>query len=427
VYWIESHALPIVAGQLVVRSGSAADPAGLPGLAAFTAAMLDEGTRTRDALAIASQLEGLGANLTTGSTFDGSYVTFDVLKPNAEQALAIVSDVSLGPTFPEQDVERVRGDRLTSLLQQRDSPFQIAFRVMYPALYGPTHPYGHVPLGTEEALKKITRDDIAGFYRSSYSPVNAALVLAGDLTEAEARRLATQAFGSWSGPAVAAPAPTAPTTIPERVVLVDMARAPQTAVGIVQLGVKRSDPDFERLNVMNTILGGLFSSRINLNLREKHGYTYGAFSSLVETRGVGPLFVGSAVRADVTGASVREMLSEAQAMTQAEVTPDELALAKDSIARSLPALFETTRSAVGTVGSLFLFELPPDYYAGLPGRLASMTAAEVFAATKRHLAPDRMLVVAVGDRAQAEPQIGGLKLGSVAYRDRDGKSIAGGK
>ena len=427
VYWIESHALPIVAGQLVVRSGSAADPAGLPGLAAFTAAMLDEGTKTRDALAIAAQLEGLGANLTTGSNFDGSYVTFDVLKPNAEQALAIVSDVALGPTFPEKDVERVRGDRLTTLLQLRDSPFQIAFRVMYPALYGPGHPYGHTPLGSEEALKKITRDDLAAFYRASYAPANAALVLAGDLTEAEARRLATQAFGGWSGQAVAVPAPPAPTSIPERVVLVDMTGAPQTAIGIVQLGVKRSDPDFERLNVMNTILGGLFSSRVNLNLREKHGYTYGAFSSLVETRGVGPLFVGSAVRADVTGASVREMLNEAQGMTQAEVTPDELALAKDSIARSLPALFETTRSAVGTVGSLFLFELPPDYYAGLPGRLASMTAAEVFAATRRHLAPDRMLVVAVGDRAQAEPQIGGLQLGSVAYRDRDGKTIAGGK
>jgi zinc protease len=427
VYWIESHALPIVAGQLVVRSGSAADPAGLPGLAAFTAAMLDEGTKTRDALAIATQLEGLGANLTTGSNFDGSYVTFDVLKPNAEQALAIVSDVALGPTFPEKDVERVRGDRLTALLQQRDSPFQIAFRVMYPALYGPHHPYGHTPLGSEEALKKITRDDIAAFYRASYAPANAALVLAGDLTEADVRRLAHQAFGAWSGQAAAAPAPPPPASIPERVVLVDMKGAPQTALGIAQLGVKRSDPDFERLNVMNTILGGLFSSRVNLNLREKHGYTYGAFSSLVETRGVGPLFVGSAVRADVTGASVREMLSEARAMTQAEVTPEELALAKDSIARSLPALFETTRSAVGTMGQLFLFDLAPDYYAGLPARLSSMTAAEVFAATKRHLAPDRMLIVAVGDRAQAEPQIGGLKLGSVAYRDRDGKSIGGGQ
>jgi zinc protease len=284
-----------------------------------------------------------------------------------------------------------------------------------------------VPLGTEEALKKITRDDIAGFYRASYAPANAALVLAGDLTEAEARRLATQAFGSWSGQAGAVPAPPTPASIPERVVIVDMAGAPQTAIGIVQLGVKRSDPDFERLNVMNTILGGLFSSRVNMNLREKHGYTYGAFSSLVEARGVGPLFVGSAVRADVTGASVLEMLNEARGMTQSPVTPEELALAKDSIARSLPALFETTRSAVGTVGSLFLFELTPDYYAGLPGRLASMTAAEVFAATQRHLAPDRMLVVAVGDRAQAEPQISGLKLGSVAYRDRDGKTIAGGK
>ena len=164
-----------------------------------------------------------------------------------------------------------------------------------------------------------------------------------------------------------------------------------------------------------------------VHLREEHGYTYGAFSSLVETRGVGPLFVGSAVRADVTGASVREMLKEARAMTQAEVTPEELAMAKESIARSLPALFETTRSAVSTVGQLFLFELPPDHYAGLPGRLASMTGAEVFAATRRHLAPDRMLIVAVGDRAQAEPQIGGLELGTVAYRDRDGKPVGGGR
>jgi len=427
VYWLESHALPIVTGQLVVRSGSAADPARLPGLAAFTAAMLDEGTKTRDALAIASELEGLGANLTTGSGVDGSYVTFDVLKPHAEQALAIVSDVALGPTFPEQDVERVRGDRLTSLLQERDSPSQIAFRVMYAVLYGPGHPYGHTPLGSEEALKTITRDDIAGFYRSSYVPANAALVLAGDLTEAETRRLATRAFGSWSGQVVAAPAPPAPTSIPERVVLVDMAGAPQTAVLMSQLGVKRSAPDFESLNVMNTILGGLFSSRVNLSLREKYGYTYGAFSGLVERRDVGPLFVGSAVRTDVTGPSVREMLNEVRGMTQAEVTSGELTLAKDFIARSLPALFETTRSAVGTLGKLFVFDLPPDYYAGLPGRLALMTAGEVFAATKRHVVPDRMLVVAVGDRAQAEPQIGGLMSGSVGYRDRDGKTIGGGK
>ena len=427
VYWVESHALPVVAGQLVVRSGSAADPAPLPGLAAFTAAMLDEGTKTRDALAIAADLEGLGANLSTGSNFDGSFVTFDVLKPNAERALAIVSDLSLAPAFPGADMERVRGDRLTSLLQLRDSPFQIALRVLYPALYGPGHPYGHTPLGSEEALKKISRDDVAGFYRSSYSPGNAALVLAGDLTEAEARRLATQAFGGWAGSAVATPAPPTPASIPERVVLVDTAGAPQTALLMAQLGVKRADPDFERLNVMNTILGGLFSSRVNLNLREKHGYTYGAFSSLNESRGVGPLFVGSAVRTDVTGPSVHEMLSEAQGMTRAEVSADELALAKDSIARSLPALFETTRSAVGTVGQLFLFDLPPDYYAGLPARLASMTAAEVFAATRRHLTPDRMLVVAVGDRAQAEPQIAALKLGTVAYRDRDGKPPAGGK
>jgi zinc protease len=171
---------------------------------------------------------------------------------------------------------------------------------------------------------------------------------------------------------------------------------------------------------MNQILGGLFSSRLNLNLREKNGYTYGAFSAVVQRRGIAPIYAGASVRTDVTGRSVEESFKEVSGMLKSEVSPDEMKLAKESISRSLPALFETTGSTVGTIGTLYLFDLPPDYYQNLPERLESMSAQDVYAATKKHLRPEDMLVVAVGDRRQIEPQLAKLKLGSVAYRTPDG-------
>jgi zinc protease len=176
---------------------------------------------------------------------------------------------------------------------------------------------------------------------------------------------------------------------------------------------------------MNQILGGLFSSRINLNLRERHGYTYGAFSGVSESRGVGPFWVGASVRTDVTGASIREILGEVGAMLERPVGDDELRLAKDSITRSLAALFETTETTVSTIGSLFLNELAADYYEHLPGRIDTLSAEEVFEATRRHLAPERMIIIAVGDRAAIEPQIESLALGGITYRDLDGKTPDG--
>jgi zinc protease len=424
VYLVESHELPVVAGQLVVRSGSASDPAGKHGLAAYTAAMLDEGTSKRDALQIAADLEALGASLTTGSGVDGSFVNWRSLKANAAEATAIAAETVLDPSFPAADVERVRNDRRTMLLQQKDSPFQTAFRVLYPSMYGSTHPYGHVPLGDDEALQAITRDDLVSFWRTSYAPQNAALVLAGDLTMDEAKKLAESAFGSWRGTGAEIPRPVAGTPIPERVVIVDKTSAPQTAVGVAQFGVPRSDPDYERINVMNQVLGGLFASRINMNLREKHGYTYGAFSFMQDNRGAGPFVVGAAVRSDVTGPAIEEIFKEVKAMQSAPVTADELSLAKESVSRSLPALFETTNSTVGTIGQLYLFELPADYYSGLPGRIASMTAADVQSVAQKFLKPESMKVIAVGDRAQIVPQIEKLGLGDITYRGADAKPIA---
>ena len=424
VLLVESHRLPVVAGTLVLRSGSAQDPQDLPGLAGFTASMLDEGTEKRDALAIANELHKLGASLNTGSSVDGSTIACRSLKQTAGATMSILSDVALHPAFPEKDIERVRDERVTSLLQQRDSPNQTASRIMWSCLYGPSHPYGHISLGTSEALKKITRDDMRKFYQAYFTPQNSALVLVGDLNEVEAKKLANEALGSWTGPPTETPRPPTGTMISSRVIIVDKPEMPQTALRVVQLGLMRSDPDFERFDLANTILGGLFSSRINMNLRETHGYTYGAFSALSENRGQGPFLIGTSVRADVTGASIDEILKEVKIMTEKPVTDEELRMAKESTVRTLPALFQTTGSSAGTIATLYLYDLPPDYYQTLPGRIAGITPADVQAVSKKYLAPDRMLVIAVGDRGKIEPQITKLKLGSVAYRDLDGKEVA---
>ena len=420
VYLVESHALPVVSAHLQLRSGSAADPVQLPGLAGFTVAMLDEGTHKRDALGIAREIESLGAQMGSSTISDGSSIWVEGLRQNIDKTLDVMSDIVLDPTFPANEIERVRNDRRTAVLQEKDSPVQTALRVTTASLFGSTHPYGHVPLGTEQAIQTIKQDDLVKFYRSSFGPENAALVLAGDITEPEARKLAEKAFGAWKGAGTPIPPPPAGTRIPERVVIVDKPSAPQTMLLLAQQGVMRSDPDYEKLNVANQILGGLFSSRLNLNLREKHGFTYGAFSAVVERRGVAPIYAGASVRTDVTGRAVEESFKEVNGMLAREVSPDELKLAKESITRSLPALFETSESTVGTIGSLFLFDLPPDYYQSLPARIESMTAGEVFDATKRRLKPDDMLVVAVGDRKQVESQLAKLKLGSVAYRTAEG-------
>src|SRR6185436_10793366 len=340
------------------------------------------------------------------------------------EALGLLAEVVTTPSFPESEVERVRGDRLTSLIQMKDSPFQTAVRVMAACVFGDQHPYGHLAIGTEDGLKTATRADVQAFYKDAFSPSSSALILAGDLTESEARRLASQAFGKWEGSAKQVPTPSAGQPIDEKVVIVDTPTAPQTALMLAQPGVPRSDPDYEKLNVMNQVLGGLFASRVNMNLREKHGYSYGAFSFMRDNRGAGPLIVGSMVRTDATGPALAEMMKEVKGMKEAPVTEDELKLARESIARSLPALFTTSESTVGTVANLYLFDQSPDYYQTLPERLASLTAAEVFEATREHLSPDAMKVIAVGDRKLIEGPIRKLNLGRITFRTNEAKAFA---
>ncbi len=424
VYFVEQHNLPIVSANLIVLSGSDRNPIKRPGLASFTAAMLDEGTKKRPALQIARDAEQLGASVMTGSSMDMSYVALRTLKKTVDGAFELAADVLLDPQFSNNEMDRLRNDRLTQILQQKDEPNVLAAKTFYGTIYGSNHPYGYTEVGTEESNKTMTRDELVNFWQAGYIPENAALVVAGDLTEAELRGLAEKYFGGWSGKAAAAAAPAAVPSAVRKIIVVDKPGSPQTVLRVGHIGVARANPDYAPIEVMNATLGGLFSSRINLNLRETHGYTYGASSVFAYRRGPGPFLVGTGVRTDVTSEAVTEILRELDRMRTTDPTPGEVAMAKDSIARSLPGLFETTAQAAASIGQIFVHNLPLDQYRTLPEKIDAVTAADMRRVAEKYLRPADLVVVAVGDRGKIEPGLRKLGFGPVEVRDLDGHVIS---
>lgn len=424
---VEQHNLPIFSARLVVRSGNGSNPLDRAGLASFTARMLQEGSEKRTAPQIADDADQIGASLNTGSNTDMSSVFTRSLSKNADPALELLSDVALRPAFRSADIERIRKQRHTTLVQQKDNPYALAGKFLYLQIYGDKHPYGYIENGTEESTLATTRDDLSNFYRAAYNPKNSALVVAGDVTMAQVRALAQKYFGAWTS---TASLPTVPevTFAPKRhVVVIDRPGAGQTMLRVGQVGVPRSTPDYVPLEVMNAALGGLFSSRINLNLREVHGYTYGAFSGFQYRRLPGLFAAGSAVRTDATAPSVTEIFKEIDGMRSSTMKADELALAKDSIARSLASNFESTLAAVGSISELFAYELPSDYYRTLPSKVDAVTSADVERVAKQYLNPESMVVIAVGDRQKIAPELSKLGYGTLEALDVSGRPIAAGE
>ena len=423
VYLVERHDLPIVSANMIVLSGSDRNPPHLPGLASFTAEMLDEGTGTLSALQIAARTEQLGAYLATGSTTDISYLVLRSLKRTLADALDLAADLILKPEFPEGEVERVRNDRITHIRQQKDAPNSLSTKAFYNAIYGSDHPYGYTEIGTEKSNLAVTRKELIGFWRAGYAPQHSALVIAGDVTPDEAMRFAEDRFGTWGGTGRQVLEAVGATSMGRRIILVHKPGAPQTVLRIGHVGVERAHPDYVPIEVMNTILGGLFSSRINLNLRERHGFTYGASSSFAFRRGRGPFVVATGVRPDAAGPAVGEIFGEIERMRNSRPTDEELVLAKDSMARSLPGQFETTPDAASSIGQLYVHNLPSDYYRTLPERIQEVTVEQVQKAARAHLKPEELVVVAVGDREEVEPQL--AKLGfPIEIRDVEGNVIA---
>ena len=330
--------MPVVQANLVVLSGSGDDPAGKFGVANLTAAMLVEGAGSRSALEIADAVDFLGADLVANGGSDGSAVRLHVPVARLAEALPIMADVALRPTFPNDELLRLRAERLTTVIQARDDPETIGQLAFARVLYGTTHRYGTAQAGAAQTIQSLTVDDVRAFYTSVYRPNNAALLVVGDVTADRVVPLLETHFGKWQaqGPAPQhAALPTPPMPAARQIYLVDKPGAPQSQIRIGWVGVPRSTPDFFPIQVMNTVLGGAFSSRLNLNLREKHGYTYGA-SSLFDMRiAAGPFVAAAGIQTDKTADALKEFFNELTAIGQ-PVPADELSRAKHYVSLRFP-------------------------------------------------------------------------------------------
>ena len=424
VYVIEEHSLPVLSAALVTFAGGEANPSDKAGLAGFTARMLSEGTATRSSTQLANDIAQIGAGLGANASMDNASVSIGALSNNKTAALELLSDVALHPAFKEEEVERVRKQRLVAIQQESDQPVASALRVGQKVVYGDT-PYGFRPVGTTASVKAITKADMAAFWTAHYTPKDSALIFAGDLSEAEAKMLAEKYFGSWSSTSAAAAIalPPPPTVTTRKIVIVDKPGSPQTTLLAFGTGVQRKTPDYAAVTEMNSILGGLFSSRINMNLREKNGFTYGAFSGFSFYRDGGPFFTGAQVRTDVTGPAGRELFAELNRIHTDPASAEELKLAKDNALRSLPGSFETVGNETGLMAQLFVYDLPLDYFQKLPASFEAVTPEAVAKAAKDYIHPDNLIVVAVGDKAKIQPELEKLNLGPIELRDESGDLI----
>jgi zinc protease len=334
--------------------------------------------------------------------------------------LDIAADVVLRPSFPAEEIERQRASRLAALVQQRENPVELAAQTAANVLYGPKHPYGYTEIGTEASVKAIARAEMLDFWKAHFSANNAALVVSGDISMGELRAAAEKSFGGWArGAATVKPAPEAVPVTP-RIVIVNKPGAPQTQLRVTTIGAPRSTPDYAAVRVMNQVLGGLFNSRINFNLREEHGYTYGANSQFIFRRGPGPFAIASGVRTDVTAAAVSEIFKEIRKIRETPIGEEELTMGRDSLSRSLPANFETNESTVGNYANVFIYGLGLGYFNEYAAQVSAVTAQQAIEAAKKYVAPERLVIVAVGDAAQIEPELRKLNLGPVEVRNADG-------
>jgi zinc protease len=423
VYVGPEPSLPILSATLVTRAGSENNPAEKAGLATLTAQTMGEATTTRDLTTLAEDQEKIGTRIGVGASMDGATTSMTVLTNHTGEGMDLLADVAQHPAFKPEDLDRLKKQRLIGISQETDNVGAMAQRVGPKLLYG-DQPYGESQTGTTASVTGLSREDVTNFYADHFGPADSGLVMVGDVTLPEARQIAEKYFGKWTAKTLAEttvpPAPAPPMT---HVVIVDKPGAPQTYLSALGLGVPANSPDLQTLQVMNYVLGGSFASRINMNLREVHGYTYGANSSYLSYRGGGNFSAGGLVRTDITGPAAKELMYEIKRFPTTPPTEAELKDAKDARVQSLPGLFETDGAIAGSMGSLFLYHRPLDYYATLPAKYRAVTAADVERVAKEDLHPMQLIIVAAGDRAKIEPQLKEAGVGPVEVRDINGKLV----
>ena len=412
---------PLLTAQLLIRGaaggGVTSEPAELGGVTGLMARALSEGTRRRDAVAMIEAAERLGAELSADAGWDSVAVGVEVPRSRLEPALALLAEMALEPSFPENEVSRLRDERVNDLMQAKADPRRRIERLFPEQIYDKATPYVRPLAGIEDTVSRIDRDAVAARHAQLMRAGASTLVVAGDLSGMDVVARARAVFAEW--PTTAATGPNAAATVTARrdaprVLLVDRPGSAQTEIRIGHIGLPRRVADFHALAVLNTILGGLFNSRLNRLLREEKGYTYGVHSGFDFRRGAGPFAVRCAVQSDVTVPAVQAILGVLQGMRDDPVTPDELGLARDYLVGVFPLRFETAGQVAAALGGLVVFELPDDELDRYRPGVAAVTADDVSAAAQAHVRPDEARIVLVGDAAAFEAQLRDAGLGDVS-------------
>ena len=418
--WTVRHIqVPLVAFTLLIRRGASSDPAGKDGLAAVTADMLDEGSGDRSAIEIHEALARLGAQFDTDIGSDATVASVTVLSRFTQRALQLLSDIVVRPANREEDFLRVRQLRLHRLTQMRDVPGAVADRSFLRLVYG-SHPYGHSAVGTEASLASLNVDDVRAFHAGAIRPDAATLIAVGDCDHASMVRLAGDAFADWTGQGAAEPGHDGLLPQPARLNVVPRPRSPQSELRIGQVAVARDTPDYHPLVVANTILGGQFVSRINLNLREDKGLTYGARTAFEFRRQPGPFVLQVSVQTSGTATAIEESIGEIAGIRGPRpVTPAELELGIAALTRGYARSFETGEQIGRAALQLALYDLPDDYFEQFVPRIERVTADDVSRVMTAHLDPARLVTLVVGDLDVIGPDLGALGLGDAVLLSPD--------
>ncbi len=421
----ERHTIPVVNFSLLVDAGYAADQSAQPGTAKLAMNMLDEGTKSKNALQISDELDRLGASLETGSDLDTSFVSMSALTNNLTPSLELFADVVLNPTFPEADFQRLQKLQLDGIKREKAEPNSMALRVLPKLLYGPDHAYStpFTGSGSEDSVAKITRADAAKFHDTWFKPNNATLVVVGDVTMAEIKPRLEQLFAKWkSGDAPKKNVAAVPAAEKPVVYLLDRPGSQQSSIFVAELAPPKANTNETAIEVMNDILGGTFTSRLNMNLREDKHWSYGVRSSLVDARGPRPYFVMAPVQTDKTKEAMGEILKELQGVgSDKPVTDAEVGKIQKERTLKLAGAWETGDAVEGSISRMVRFNLPEDYYDTYTARVLGLNQAQVQGAAKDNVHPNRRVWVVVGDRSKIEAGIRELNLGEVRLIDADGK------
>lgn len=419
--------LPIVTVVALVDAGAVCDQPGREGIAALTGSLLLEGTQTISGADLTDRFEGLGASVEASADWDGAAVTLTALREHLGPAVALLGDVLLKPAFPLREVERLKAERLANLLQLRAEPRGLADELFTRFLYARDSRYSFPEGGSEESVAAVSRPDVEAFYHARYRPGCVTLIITGDIGADEALNMANQTFAGWAGDVPdSIEVSFAPARAQRALHIISKPDAPQSELRLGCVWLPRRHPDYHASVVMNAVLGGLFSSRINLNLREKHGYTYGAFSHLDWRRQAGPFVVSTAVQSEVTAPAAREAITEIEQIRAERITDDELSLATSYLGGVFPIRYETTDAIAGALATVVRYGLPDDFYDTYRDQVRAVSADDVLRVARAHLDPGSLQMLVVGDLDRVQQPLEALGFGASTVYDTQGEVLAAG-